>query len=86
MLTTGCLDCRSPVNLKVFWNTKPSGEPSDQVINCSIDSKTTAIDKIFKLALLGSSLYGSGDDFDQLAVLDIWSKSPRLVGFVVMVY
>ena len=85
-MTTGCLDCTSLVNLRVFRNTKPSGEPGDQVINCSIACKTTALDKIFNLTLLGSSLYGSGDDFDQLAVLDIKSKSPRLVGFVVIVY
>ena len=71
---------RSAINLDISRSLEPSGRPGGMMINCSIDTTAAGIDTLARLAVFGSRPYGAGDDLDQLAVFDIWSKTPKLVG------
>ncbi|RUS76441.1 hypothetical protein EGW08_015782, partial [Elysia chlorotica] len=77
-LTTLCAAAPSAIILDVSRSFDPYGRPGGLVINCSIDAARAGIDKLASLTVLGSRPYGAESDLDQLASVNIWSKSPQL--------
>ncbi|GFR61885.1 C-type lectin [Elysia marginata] len=69
---------RAGINLEVSSNFDPNGRPSGQVINCSVDTAAADLDKVATLEVFGPRPYGIGNGLEELARLDIWSKSPEL--------
>ncbi|GFO31295.1 perlucin c protein [Plakobranchus ocellatus] len=68
----------SAINLDVSHTNDPTTQSGLIVVNCSVDVNLTDIVTVASLTVFGSKPYGNQGDFDELAVVDIWSQTPKL--------
>ena len=68
--------------LDVSYNLEPTSQSGFLVINCSLDSSLTDLETVASLAVFGSRPYGSEGDLEQLAAVDLWSNTPKLVSLI----
>ena len=69
----------SGITLDVSHNSKSDAQSGFLEINCSVDPSLSHLDTVASLAVFGSRPYGGKDEFDQLAVVEMWSNIPKLV-------
>ncbi|GFO31296.1 C-type lectin [Plakobranchus ocellatus] len=70
----------SAINLDVSHSTDFTTPSGLIVVNCSVDASLTDMVTVASLTLFGSKPYGNQGEFDELAVVDMWSQSPKLTG------
>ncbi|GFN76347.1 collectin-11 [Plakobranchus ocellatus] len=75
---TGLKSTTPGIFLHVSYNDEPKMQSGLLVVNCSVDTKLTDIVTVISLTVLGPKPYGNQGEFDELAVIDIWSKTPKL--------
>ncbi|GFO13809.1 hypothetical protein PoB_004031400 [Plakobranchus ocellatus] len=70
----------SGINLDVSHTNDPTTLSGLMVVNCSVDASSTNMVTVASLTVFGSKPYRNQGEFDELAVVDMWSHSPKLTG------
>ncbi|GFO31298.1 collectin-11 [Plakobranchus ocellatus] len=66
------------INLDVSHTNDPTTPSGLLVVNCSVDANLTDMVTVASLTVFGSKPYGNQGEFDELALVDMWSQSPKL--------